>query len=143
MRTHARNKGAFSLFIEHDLAYNQQKIAAFKENLHIDNCDDIFAAVARVEVITRILSSLNDAEAKGESQEDRIAFLIEYYSRERQSMGKWPRQSTSVTSNLYHRYQLAAICEILEMLETWVSYRKEAADVIAGLRQTATKVGKL
>jgi hypothetical protein len=111
----------FAAFVASSLDYNSNKCKGFLANarLCLDNCDDVFLALAQVETINEVVASLANAASKNEPESERIDFLLGFFRGERQHMAKWPRRSTSVTSNLYHQCKLSAIAEIIELMEAW------------------------
>jgi hypothetical protein len=119
------NKVKFEEYMQGSYSYNAEKLTEFHKQFpqhpdrSLDGCDGVFLAACRVRVMDDVKKSLLNAEEKGESQEDRISFLISHYEHERDSHAKWPRRSTSVTANFIHTLELCAIAEILELMVEW------------------------
>ena len=115
----------FKSYLEPATHHKQRKLTKFSErfstfpNRAMENCDDIFEAVCWVALADEVTKSLANAEEKGETELDRITFLIDHIERDAHNHAKWPRQSTSVTSNLHHRYELVALAEMLELMKSW------------------------
>ena len=105
--------------------YSGDKCAAFLKLFGdnparaMDGCDDIFLCASRLAIINEIANSLANAESKGEAESDRINFLIDHLSAEMQAMARWPRRSTSVTSNLYNKCRLASVAEMIVIMQDW------------------------
>jgi hypothetical protein len=109
----------FRDFVVHDYSFAVKKVQDFKDDLRFDNCDDAFHAAAKVSHYVRVFNSFTNAEAKGETEAERAVEILDFLRRERQNKCKWPHRSTSVTSNFYGVCELAAIAEIIELMESW------------------------
>lgn len=116
-------KSNIRTMLETSLAYSRDKVREFADDIknknawfELDNCDQAFAHAARTLVLSQIISSLDNAHSKGELESARLSFLLRQLSDELISSAKYPRRSTSITSNLFHQSQLAATAEIVNEL---------------------------
>jgi hypothetical protein len=95
--------------------YETATIDKFKQELDKDpayalswGCG-VFAAAAKLRVITEIINALKDDDTTMENIQAHLMGRIMHRSR-------YPAQSTSPTSNLIEQYELAACAEIVENL---------------------------
>ena len=87
----------------------------------LDNCDSTYEHANRVLIIRRVLSSLANAETKGETEQSRVSFLRDFFNKQIHTFARWPRKSTSVTSNLSHQAELSAMVEMVELIDGWMN----------------------
>jgi hypothetical protein len=113
----------FEAYLGQIFRFNTERVKQFFakcDNFRaLDNCDDIFLSSARLLIASLVQKGLDAAEKNGDSEEDCIDRMIEFYSKERQLKAKWPTRSSSITANLYDQCELAAIAEIIELMQEW------------------------
>ncbi len=84
--------------------------------------EDAFQEAALVEVFSRIAASIEPEKLADVDAEERFAHVERYCAEEVNRGARWPRHSTSESSNLIERYRLAAWGEAQEIVMNLRTY---------------------
>jgi hypothetical protein len=78
-----------------------------------------FNAAAVKRVTTRVLEAIGNMINKGTSRGDILSHLVDYSTKEILTRAKYPKKSTSATSNLLDAEMLAAWADISDILRSY------------------------
>jgi hypothetical protein len=111
----------FTDLVQHNLNQSTKALEEWSESplgwWKLSGCDSVFEHAQRIHIAQDVLRSLADAEKKGQDEKRRIAFLYRHYEKQHRNKAAYPKRSTSVTSNLADQCELAAIAEMLNLID--------------------------